>query len=54
MSCPQIWNVEKEKDRAEKEKVGDWLAKFNRKKSDIELERERKITKETFFVGRTT
>ena len=43
MSCPQIWNIEKEKDRAEKEKVGDWPAKLNRKKSDIELEREKKI-----------
>ena len=48
MSCPQIWNVEKEKDRAEKEKVGDWLAKLNRKKSDIELEREKKLQRRHF------
>ena len=40
MSCPQIWNIEKEKDRAEKEKVGDRPARFNEKKSDRELERE--------------
>ena len=50
MSCPQIWNVEKEKDRAEKEKVGDWLAKFNRKKSDIELEREKKLQRRHFLL----
>ena len=34
------WNIEKEKDRAEKEKVGDRPARFNEKKSDRELERE--------------
>ena len=39
MSCPQIWNIEQEKDR-EKEKVGDRPAKLNEKKSDRELERE--------------
>ena len=39
MSCPQIWNIEKEKDR-ENENVGDRLAKLNEKKSDRELERE--------------
>ena len=50
LSCPQIWNVEKEKDRAEKEKVGDWLAKFNRKKSDIELEREKKLQRRHFLL----
>ena len=50
MSCPQIWNVEKEKDRAEKEKVGDWLAKLNRKKSDIELEREKKLQRRHFLL----
>ena len=52
MSCPQICNIEKEKD-SEKEKVGDKLAKLNEKKSDRELVRQIK-TKETFFVGRTT
>ena len=50
MSCPQIWNLEKEKDRAEKEKVGDWLAKLNRKKSDIELEREKKLQRRHFSL----
>ena len=39
MSRPQIWNIEKEKDR-EKEEVGDRPAKLNEKKSDRELERE--------------
>ena len=39
MSCPQIWNIEQEKDR-ENEKVGDRLEKLNEKKSDKELDRE--------------
>ena len=39
MSCPQIWDIEKAKDR-ENEKVGDRLEKFNEKKSDKGLERE--------------
>ena len=52
MSCPQIWNIKKEKDR-EKEKVGDRLAKLNEKKSNRELEREIK-SKGDIFVGRTT
>ena len=47
LSCPQIWNIEQEKDR-EKEKVGGRQAKINKKKSDRDLEREIK-TKETFF-----
>ena len=38
LSSPQIWNIEKEKDR-EKEKVGDRPAKLNAKKSGRELER---------------
>ena len=38
MSCPQIWNIEQEKDR-EKEKVGGRPAKLNEKKA-----------KETFFL----
>ena len=44
MSCPQIWNIEKAKDR-ENEKVGDRLEKLNEKKSDKELEREIKKKK---------
>ena len=59
MSCPQIWNIEKEKDR-EKEKVGGRPAMLNGEKSDRELGREIKKNKkqkkqrETFFVGKTT
>ena len=33
MSCPQIWNIEQEKDR-EKEKAGSRPAKLNEKKGD--------------------
>ena len=50
LSCPQIWNIELEKDR-EKEKVG---AKLNEKKGDRDLEREMKNRRRHFFVGRTT
>ena len=39
MSCPQIWNIEQEKDR-EKEKVGRRPGKLNEKKGDRDLERE--------------
>ena len=39
MSCPQIWNIEKEKDR-EKEKIGDRPAKLKEKKNNGELGRE--------------
>ena len=39
MSCPQIWNIEKEKKR-ENEKVGDRIEKLNKKKSNRELEQE--------------
>ena len=39
LSCSQIWNIEKEKDR-EKEKVGGRPAKLNEKKGDRDLERE--------------
>ena len=48
MSCPQIWNIEKEKDR-EKEKVGDRPAKVQREK---ELERERQKKKGDIFCWR--
>ena len=47
LSSPQIWNIEKEKDR-EKEKVGDRPAKLNEKKSDRELEREIKNKGDNF------
>ena len=47
LSCPQIWNIEQEKDR-EKEKVGGRPVKLNEKKGDRDLEREIKKA-ETFF-----
>ena len=50
MSCPHIWNIEKEKGR-EKEKVGDRSAKLNEKKSDREREGEKKGKRRHFFVG---
>ena len=53
MLCPQIWNIEQEKDR-EKEKVGGRPAKLNEKKGDRDLEREIKNKGDIFFVGRTT
>ena len=45
MSCPHIWNIEKEKGR-EKEKVGNRPAKLNENRSDRELEREREKKEE--------
>ena len=53
LSCPQIWNIEQEKDR-EKEKVGGRPAKLNEKKGDRDLEREIKKQRRHIFVGRTT
>ena len=46
LSCPQIWNIEKEKDR-EKEKVGRQASEAQREK---ELERERKKIKRRHFL----
>ena len=60
MSCPQIWNIEQEKD-SKKQKVGGRLAKLNDKKGDRDLEREIKKQQQQqqqqrrhFLVGRTT
>ena len=39
MSCPQMWIIEKGKDR-EKEKAGGRPAKLTEKKGDRDLERE--------------
>ena len=39
MSCPQMWNIEQEKD-LENEKVRGRPAKLNEKKGDRDLERE--------------
>ena len=47
MSCPQIWNTEKDR---EKEKVGKRPAKLNEKKSDRQLEREIKDKGDSFFL----
>ena len=52
-SCPQIWNIELEKDR-EKEKVGGRPAKLNGKKGNGGLEREIKNKGDSSFVGKTT
>ena len=52
MSCPQIWNIEQEKDR--KEKVGSGQAKLDEKKGDRDLVREIKKQRRHFFVGGTT
>ena len=49
MSCPQIWNIEQEKDR-EKEKVGGGLAKLNEKKSHRDLQREIKNKGDIFLL----
>ena len=48
MSCPQIWNIEQEKDR-EKEKVGGTPAKLNEKKGDRDLEQKDKKQRRHFF-----
>ena len=45
MSCPQIWNIEQEKDR-EKKKVGGRPAKLDEKKGDRDLEREIKTNRD--------
>jgi len=49
LSCPQIWNIEQEKDRG-KEKVGGRPAKLNEKKGDRDLEREIKKKGEIFLI----
>ena len=47
LSCPQIWNIEKEKDR-EIENIGDRLAKLLEKKSNRELKRDIKTKGDEF------
>ena len=49
LSCPQIWNIQQEKDR-EKEEVGGRPAKLNEKKGDGDLEREIKNKGEIFVL----
>ena len=57
MSCPQVWNIEQEKDR-EKEKVGGRPAKLNEKTEGRQRSRARDKKTKTkeilFFVGKTT
>ena len=49
LSCPQIWNIEQEKDR-EKEKMGGRPAKLNKKKGDRGLKREIKNKGDIFLL----
>ena len=49
LSCQQIWNIEREKDR-EKEKVVGRPAKLNEKKGNIDLEREIKNKGDIFLL----
>ena len=50
LSCPQIWNIEQEKDR-EKEKVGGRPGKLNEiEKGDRDLEREMKHKGDIFLL----
>ena len=49
LSCPEIWNIEQEKDR-EKEKVGGRQAKLNEKKGDRDFEREIKNKEDVFWL----
>ena len=49
MSCPQIWNIEQEKDR-EKEKVGGRPANLNEKKGNRDLEQEIKKQRSHFLL----
>ena len=49
MPCPQIWNIEQEKDR-EKEKVSGSSAKLNEKKGDRDLKREIKNKGDIFLL----
>ena len=53
MSCPEIWNVEQEKDRG-KEDVGGSQAKLNEKKSDRVLELELLEEQHETFVTAVT
>ena len=52
LSCPQIWNIEQEKDR-EKEKVGGRPVKLNEKNGDRDLEREIKKREDIFLLEKT-
>ena len=49
MSCPQIWNIEQDKDRG-KEEVGGRPAKLNEIKGDRDLERAIKNKGDIFLL----
>ena len=49
LSCPQIWNIEQEKDR-EKEKLGGRSARLKEKKGDRDLEQEIKNKGNIFLL----
>ena len=49
LSCPQIWNIEQEKDR-EKQKVGGRPAKLNERKGDRDLEQRGKKQRSRHFL----
>ena len=49
LSCPQIWNIEQDKDRG-KEEVGGRPAKLNEIKGDRDLEREIKNKGDIFLL----
>ena len=52
MSCPQIWIIEKEKEKdREKGKIGGRLAKLIEKEGDRDLEREIKNKGDIFLLG---
>ena len=53
MSCPQIWNIEQEKDR-EKEESRWQASEAQREKGRQRSRAKDKKRKETFFVGRAT
>ena len=53
LSCPQIWNIEQEKDR-EKQKVGGRPAKLNERKGDRDLEQRGKKQRSRHFFGERT
>ena len=48
LSCPQIWNIEQEKDREKKKVFG--RPELNEKKGDRNLEREIKNKREMFLL----
>ena len=50
LSCPQIWNIEQEKDRERKRESGRQASEAQREKGDRELEREIKNKGDILFL----